>query len=85
VLFGLPGVRVVRVEQVEFGEREVHVETAEESASGCPSCGVVSRSVKQYVTTAPRDLPLWGSGDLGRVAQASVALCRAELPTAVLH
>jgi transposase len=62
VLFGLPGVRVVRVEQVEFGEREVHVETAEESASGCPSCGVVSRSVKQYVTTAPRDLPYGDTG-----------------------
>jgi hypothetical protein len=62
VLFGLPGVRVVRVEQVEFGEGEVHVETAEESASGCPSCGVVSRSVKQYVTTAPRDLPYGETG-----------------------
>jgi transposase len=52
----------VRVEQVEFGEWEVHVETAEESVSGCPSCGVVSRSVKQYVTTAPRDLPYGDTG-----------------------
>lgn len=35
----------------------VHVETAAESASGCPSCGVVSMSVKEYVVTAPRDIP----------------------------
>jgi hypothetical protein len=84
-LFGLPGVGVVRVEYVEFGEREVHVETAEESALGCPSCGVVLRSVKQYVTTAPRDVPYGGNGDLGGVAQAPVALCRAELSTAVLY
>jgi transposase len=36
----------------------VHVETAAgTSAPGCPACGVVSRSVKGLVTTAPRDLP----------------------------
>lgn len=57
VLIGLPGVRVQRVEQVEFGERVVHVDTADESASGCPSCGVVSSSVKEYVVTRPRDIP----------------------------
>ncbi|HEY6425024.1 MAG TPA: ISL3 family transposase [Pseudonocardiaceae bacterium] len=33
------------------------METAAESASGCPSCGVVSMSVKEYVVTAPRDIP----------------------------
>ena len=53
----MPGVRVRHVERDEFGHRIVHVETAEESSSGCPSCGVVSTSVKEYVTTAPRDLP----------------------------
>jgi transposase len=58
VLFGLPGVRVARVEQDEFGERVVHVETAPGgSASGCPDCGVVSTSAKEYPTTAPRDIP----------------------------
>jgi transposase len=58
VLFGLPGVRVQRVDLDEHGGRVVHVETAgNTSAPGCPSCGVVSRSVKGLVTTAPRDLP----------------------------
>jgi transposase len=37
--------------------RTVTVETADASASGCPSCGVVSTSVKEYPTTRPRDLP----------------------------
>jgi transposase len=58
VLFGLPGVRVQRVEQDEFGGRVVHVETAPgTSAAGCPGCGVVSTSAKEYPTTRPRDLP----------------------------
>lgn len=58
VLFGLPGVRVARVEQLEFGGRVVHVETAEGgSSSGCPGCGVVSVSVKENVVTGPVDLP----------------------------
>ena len=63
VLFGLPGVRVARVERVEGGGRVVHVETAPgTSASGCPDCAVVSSSVKEYVTTAPRDLPYGETG-----------------------
>jgi len=53
---------VQRVEQVEFGERLVHVETANGSVSGCPSCGVVSTSVKEYVTTTPRDIPYGETG-----------------------
>jgi transposase len=61
ILFGLPGVRVERVERVtgEQGEpvRLVHVVTAASSAGGCPQCGVISASVKQYRTTRPRDLP----------------------------
>lgn len=58
VLFGLPGVRVARVDLDGDGGRVVHVETAENtSAPGCPTCGVVSTSVKGLVTTAPRDLP----------------------------
>jgi len=63
VLFGLPGVRVQRVEQDESGGRVVHVQTAEgTSASGCPGCGVVSTSAKEYVTTRPRDLPYGETG-----------------------
>lgn len=61
ILFGLPGVAVRRVErgQDEHGGlvRLVHVVTAASSAAGCPQCGVVSASVKQYRTTRPRDLP----------------------------
>lgn len=53
VLFGLPGVRVRRVDQVESGARVVHVETAEGgSAASCPGCGVVSVSVKENVVPA---------------------------------
>ena len=60
ILFGLPGVAVQRVERAgEEGIRSrlVHVVTAAGSAAGCPECGVVSRSVKQYRVTRPRDLP----------------------------
>jgi transposase len=56
ILFGLPGVAVQRVERTGAG-RLVHVVTAASSAAGCPQCGVVSTSVRQYRTTRPRDLP----------------------------
>ncbi len=61
ILFGLPGVTVDRVERAAdvHGDavRLVHVKTVASSAAGCPKCGVVSTSVKQYRTTRPRDLP----------------------------
>jgi transposase len=57
LLFGLPGVRVKRVERLTDGTRVVHVITAEETAAACPGCGVVSASVKEYVTTSPKDIP----------------------------
>lgn len=57
ILFDLPGVRVRHVERDEYGGRVVHVDTTAEFAAGCPICGVVSTSVKEYVSTAPRDLP----------------------------
>jgi len=57
LLFGLPGVRVARVERAADGARVVHVETADSSAAGCPECGTVSRSVKGKSVTAPKDLP----------------------------
>jgi transposase len=57
LLFGLPGVRVERVERLTDGTRVVHVATAEESAAACPSCGMFSTSVKGRVSTSPRDIP----------------------------
>ena len=57
LLFGLPGVRVERVERLADRTRVVHVATAQETAAVCPSCGVFSTSVKGRVTTSPRDIP----------------------------
>src|ERR1700758_3485928 len=57
LLFGLPGVRVERVERRADGTRVVHVATAEPTAAACPACGVVSTSVKGRVTTSPHDIP----------------------------
>lgn len=63
VLFGLSGVRVQRVDLDEYGGRTVHVETAPgTSAAGCPSCAVVSTSVKGNVITRPVDLPYGTAG-----------------------
>jgi transposase len=56
VLFGLPGVRVERVERRANGTRVVDVITDEPTAAACPSCGVVSTSVKEYAVTSPKDI-----------------------------
>jgi transposase len=56
LLFGLPGVRVERVERLPDGTRVVHVVSAEQGAA-CPSCGVLSTAVKGRVITSPRDIP----------------------------
>jgi len=56
LLFGLFGVHVDSVE-LDVGVRVVHAITADEAAAGCPSCGVVSTSVKEHPTTTPKDLP----------------------------
>jgi transposase len=55
-LFALEGFAVARI--VTDGEegRVVHVVTADETAAGCPSCGVISVSVKARVSSRPRDL-----------------------------
>ena len=63
LLFGLPGVRVERVERRADGTRVVHVVTTEETAAACPSCGVLSTSVKARVITSPKDIPY----GLGRI------------------
>ena len=54
-LLGLPGLAVRRVELAVDGARVVHVQTADEGAAACPTCGFVSRSVKENVTTRPKD------------------------------
>jgi len=56
-LLDLDGLAVDRVESDAFGGRVVHVVTADECASACPSCGVFSVSVKGRVCTRPRDIP----------------------------
>lgn len=55
-LFGLEGLAVERVEVDGCGGRVVHVVTADQGASACPSCGVFSSSVKGKVRTRPRDV-----------------------------
>ena len=57
LLLGLQGVTVDRVVLRPGGVREVHVSTADPCAAGCPSCGEISTSPKQWVSTRPRDLP----------------------------
>jgi transposase len=62
LLFGLPGVRVARVEMSARGSRVVHVLTDDPTASACPSCGVFSTSVKGNVITRPLDIPYGETG-----------------------
>src|ERR1700682_3502210 len=56
LLFGLPGVRVKRVERFADGTRVIHVATPDEAAAACPACAVVSTSVKGQVAPSPRDI-----------------------------
>jgi hypothetical protein len=56
-LLDLEGLAVERVDRDAFWSRVVHVVTADETASACPSCGVFSTSVKERVATWPRDIP----------------------------
>ena len=56
-LLDLRGLAVDRVASDAFGGRVVHVVTADETASACPSCGVFSVSLKGLVCTRPRDIP----------------------------
>jgi transposase len=57
LLLGIDGLAVERVELVERGARVAHVVTTDETAAACPSCGVISTSVKGHATTHPRDVP----------------------------
>ena len=56
-LLDLGGLAVDRVASDAFGGRVVHVVTADETASACPRCGVLSVSLKGLVCTRPRDIP----------------------------
>jgi len=57
LLLGIEGLAVEQVVLGEGGFRVAHVCTADEAAAACPSCGVVSTSVKGHSVTQPRDLP----------------------------
>jgi hypothetical protein len=50
-LLGLEGLEVQRVESDAFGGRVVHVVTADKTASACPSCGVLSVTLKGLACT----------------------------------
>ena len=58
-LLDLGGLEVDHVASDAFSGRVVHVVTADETASACPSCGVLSASLKGRVCTRPRDIPYW--------------------------
>ena len=82
-LLDLGGLAVDRVASDAFGGRVVHVVTADATASACPSCGVLSVSIKALVCTRPRDVPygtrvlrlIWHKrGFAADLAQAAVAL-----------
>lgn len=57
LLLGIEGLAVERVVLQDCGFRVAHVSTADEAAAACPSCGVISTSVKGHAITAPQDIP----------------------------
>jgi hypothetical protein len=56
-LLDLEGLAVDQVEIDDDGARVVYVETADETASACPSCGAFSLSVKRRVSSRPLNIP----------------------------
>ena len=57
LLLGIDGLRVVDVEADGDGARLVQVVTDDPGAAACPTCGVISTSLKGHAVTTPRDLP----------------------------
>ena len=55
-LLDLDGLAVERIESDTFGGWVVHLVTADETASACPSCGVLSVSLTGQVCTRARDI-----------------------------
>jgi hypothetical protein len=84
VLFGLPGVRVERVERRADGTRVVDVVT-DDPTTACPSYGMVSRSVKERVVTLTDRYPLWRRPYHGALEQGSLAMPRRLLSTEVVY
>ncbi|WP_261559427.1 transposase [Frankia tisae] len=62
LLVELDGLVVRRVERQTDGSRLVWLETVDEAARACPSCGVFASRVKGVVRTRPRDLPCGSAG-----------------------
>ena len=56
-LLGLDGLGVAAVLLDADRAREVHLVTTDDTAAACPSCGVISTSVKGSAITHPRDVP----------------------------
>ena len=56
LLLSLDGLAVTGVERSAAETLLVEVATADETAAACPTCGVISTRVKEYVCTRPRDL-----------------------------
>ncbi len=56
LLLSLDGLAVTLVERSAAETLLVEVATADEMAAACPTCGVISTRVKEYVCTRPRDL-----------------------------
>ena len=56
LLLSLDGLAVTLVERSAAETLLVEVATADETAAACPTCGVISTRVKEYVCTRPRDL-----------------------------
>jgi hypothetical protein len=85
VLFGLPGVRVERAERRAEGTGVVDVVTDELTAVACPSCGMVSRSVKERVVALTDRYPLWRMPYRAALEQGSLAMPRRLLSTEVVY
>ncbi len=64
LLLGLEGLAVARVELDDGGARVVHVVTDDESAAGCPSCGVLSTSVPSRANLVCRAVVTCGGEDV---------------------
>ena len=78
LLLDLDGLTVTSVTRLPDGSRVVLVDTADECASACPSCGVFARRVKEHVYARPRDLPC-GAGPVQLVWRKRRWYCDEEL------
>lgn len=77
-LLGLEGLGVQRVESDAFGGRVVHVVTVDETAAACPSCGVLSVTLKGLACTRPRGI-LYGTTRLHLIWHKRRWRCKEQL------